>query len=254
MLAAFDEQIRRHPQPDSDGAVERDGNVIRCVPVGDGWAGVLWSELDSGGADAVIAAQVERFAGLPRPWEWKHYSYDQPPDLADRLLVHGFTPRPPEALLVAEISDLVNQDAPPPGLEVQAVVDERGVRTLVRLHDDVFGGDHSAVGRNLLGDLAGQPTRAAAALVLAGQTPICGGRVEFHLGTDFASLWGGGTVAACRGRGAFRALVAHRAALAAARGYRYLLVDASADSRPILQRLGFAELATTTPFMHLGAT
>jgi hypothetical protein len=50
----------------------------------------------------------------------------------------------------------------------------------------------------------------------------------------------------------FRALVAHRAAIAAARGFRYLTVDASDDSRPILLRLGFVELATTTPYMHPG--
>ena len=43
-------------------------------------------------------------------------------------------------------------------------------------------------------------------------------------------------------------------ALASARGFRYLQVDASADSRPILQRLGFVELATTTPFTYPGAT
>mgnify|MGYP003439031175 CR=1 FL=1 len=41
-----------------------------------------------------------------------------------------------------------------------------------------------------------------------------------------------------------------RAALAAARGYRYLQVDASDDSRPILERLGFVALGTTTPFIH----
>ena len=51
-----------------------------------------------------------------------------------------------------------------------------------------------------------------------GETPISAGRVEFHHGTDFASLWGGGTLPAWRGRGVFRSLVAHRAALAAARG------------------------------------
>ena len=49
-------------------------------------------------------------------------------------------------------------------------------------------------------------------------------------------------------------MVAYRAALAAARGFRYLQVDAMPDSRPILKRLGFAELATTTPFMHPGGT
>ena len=58
---------------------------------------------------------------------------------------------------------------------------------------------------------------------------------------------------AWRHRGVFRSLVADRAALASARGFRYLQVDASADSRPILQSLGFVVLATTTPFMHRGA-
>ncbi len=37
-------------------------------------------------------------------------------------------------------------------------------------------------------------------------------------------------------------------ALASARGFRYLQVDASADSAPILQRLGFVAVATTTPY------
>ena len=85
---------------------------------------------------------------------------------------------------------------------------------------------------------------------MAGNTAISAARVEFHPDTEFASLWGGGTLRAWRGRGVFRSLVAYRAALASARGFRYLQVDASPESRPILQRLGFVELATTTPFTH----
>ncbi|MYS42540.1 GNAT family N-acetyltransferase, partial [Streptomyces sp. SID5998] len=69
-------------------------------------------------------------------------------------------------------------------------------------------------------------------------------------GTGFAGLWGGGTVAGWRGRGVYRALVAHRARIAADRGYRHLHVDASAQSRPILERLGFAALTTTTPYVY----
>jgi GNAT superfamily N-acetyltransferase len=76
--------------------------------------------------------------------------------------------------------------------------------------------------------------------------------VEFSEGTDFASLWGGGTLPAWRGRGVFRSLVAYRADLARARGIRYLQVDATPESRPILKRLGFVELATTTPYTHPG--
>lgn len=40
-----------------------------------------------------------------------------------------------------------------------------------------------------------------------------------------------------------------RARLAAARGCRYLYVDASPDSQPILARLGFSRLAFTTPYV-----
>jgi hypothetical protein len=253
VLSAYDEQIRQRPETDApDQRVERDGGVVRSIRDGDGWSGVTWCALDDVGADAVIAAQVSRFAELSRPWEWKHYSYDQPPDLPDRLLAAGFTREPAEALLVAEIADLSLDVPPPPGVELRAVVDEQGVDALVSVHNEVFGEDHSALGRSLLADLGHRPRKTVAIVASVGETPVAAGRVVFHSGTEFASLWGGGTLTAWRGRGVFRSLVAHRAALAAARGFRYLQVDASADSRPILQRLGFVELATTTPFMHDG--
>ena len=122
------------------------------------------------------------------------------------------------------------------------------------VHTQVFGEDHSALRRTLLARLARRPPPVAAVVAMAGRTAISAGRVEFHIGSEFASLWGGGTLAAYRGRGVFRALVAYRAALASARGFRYLQVDASPESRPILERVGFVELATTTPFSYSGRT
>lgn len=253
VLAAYDEQVRRRPECDGPEVhVERDAGVVRVVSAGDGWTGVTWSDLDEVSAAAVIAGQIERFARSARPWEWKHYSYDRPPDLPERLLAAGFIREPAEALLVAEIADLELEAPPPEGVRLLPVVDEWGIDALVRVHDEVFGGDHSAFGAALAARLSQQPDAVAAVVAVAGLTPIAAGRVEFTRGTDFASLWGGGTVVAWRGRGVFRSLVAYRAALAATAGYRYLQVDASADSRPILRRLGFVELATTTPFTHLG--
>jgi ribosomal protein S18 acetylase RimI-like enzyme len=251
VLAAFDEQIRRHPAPDApDGHVEYDRRVTRCIGGADGWAGVIWSDLDDADADELIAAQVSRFAERPGRWEWKHYSYDRPADLPERLLAAGFTREPDEALLVAEIADLSLDVRPPAGVELRAVVDERGMDALVSVLEEVFGEDHSAHGRALLDALERRPSSVAAVVAVAGEIPIAAGRVEFHAGTDFASLWGGATVGAWRGRGVFRSLVAYRADLASARGARYLQVDALPESRPILKRLGFVELATTTPFVH----
>lgn len=248
LLAAVDAQLRRDPPPDGpDGRIGRDEHTTWSIGGADGWNGVLWSDLDERNADPVIAAQIERFGALGFSWEWKHYGHDRPADLPDRLLAAGFTRGEPETLLVAEIADLDLDVPPPAGVELRPVTDRAGVDALVRVHDIAFGGDHSRTGRSLL---AAAPGTMAGVVALAGSTPISSARIEFHHGTEFAGLWGGGTVPEWRGRGVFRALVAYRAKLAAARGFRYLQVDASADSRPILGRLGFVELAMTTPYLR----
>jgi GNAT superfamily N-acetyltransferase len=254
VLATFDEQIRRQPVAEAPGErVEGEEAVVRFVARGDGRGMVTWSRLDEASADAVIAATIDRFARLGvGEWEWKHYSYDRPADLPARLLAAGFTAEPAETLMVAEIVELAKDAPPPAGVRLCPVTGLQEVDALVEVHDAVFGEDHAALGRELLARLARRPPTVAAVVAVAGDSPICAGRVEFHWDTEFASLWGGGTLRAWRGRGVFRSLVAYRAALASASGFRYLQVDASPESRPILERLGFVELATTTPFVHRG--
>jgi ribosomal protein S18 acetylase RimI-like enzyme len=249
VLDAFDRQIRRSARPERpEDRLEQSDELVRHIGGEDGWNGVIWSRLDEGNADRVIAGEVRRFAELPGQWEWKQYSYDSPPDLPERLLAAGFTAEEPEALLVAEIADLDLNVVLPDGVVLRPALDAADIDALVSVNNAVFGGDHAAYGRNLLGRLTKQPASLSCVIAWAGEFAICSGRVEFAEGTEFASIWGGGTLPAWRGRGVFRAVVAHRAALAAARGFRYLQVDASGESQPILERLGFVRLATTTPF------
>jgi GNAT superfamily N-acetyltransferase len=248
VLAAFNEQVRRNPTPEPGTRIEHDGPVIRVVSTGDGWNGLVWSQLDETNADGVIAAELRRFGELGRPWEWKYYSYDQPYDLPVRLRAAGLLPDPEESLMVASIAELDIDVPSPPGVRLEPVTDAVGVAALVSAGNEAFGEEHAELGRALLAALAVEPPIVAAFVAMAGETPIAAGRVELPPTGEFASLWGGGTVPAWRGRGVFRALVAERAALARARGYRYLQVDASPASRPILVRLGFVQLATTTPY------
>jgi GNAT superfamily N-acetyltransferase len=188
---------------------------------------------------------------LCQPWEWKHYSYDRPAGLPARLRAAGLVPDPAETMLVAEIAGLAREPDPPAGVDLVPVASQQDADALVAVHDEVFGGRHEAIGQAVLRGLGLHPSPVAAVIAVAGGTPVAAGRVEFHQGSDFASIWGGGTLPAWRGRGIFRSLVACRAALAHHRGYRYLHVDASPDSRPILRRLGFVELAETTPYRYL---
>ncbi len=155
VLAAFDEQIRRNPGREGpDGAVERDQWVVRSVSPSGGWTGITWSDLDERNVDAAIAGQISRFASLAQPWEWKHYSYDQPPNLPERLLSAGFAAEPSETVLVAEIADLELDVPPPRGVDLVPVVDKSGVDAMVSVHHEVFGGDHSHLGRTFLAALA----------------------------------------------------------------------------------------------------
>jgi ribosomal protein S18 acetylase RimI-like enzyme len=93
----------------------------------------------------------------------------------------------------------------------------------------------------------------ALAVVLAEESPegpaLCAAWLRYTPGTDFASMWGGSTLPEWRRRGLYRATVTHRARLARDRGYRYMRLDTSPDSRPILERLGLRAVATTTPYL-----
>ncbi|MFI1167531.1 GNAT family N-acetyltransferase [Streptomyces sp. NPDC020801] len=254
VLALYDRDLREGARPDGPGVrVERAGPVVRQVGSARDWNGVLWSALDAAGADAdaAIAGQIARFGRLGHAFEWKLYGHDQPVDLGQRLRAAGFTPEPEETLMAGEIAGLDRLGAEPPeGLRLRPVTDAAGVDLLIDVHERAFGADGSRLRHRVLARLAADPGTLVAVVALAGDVPVSAARMELVPGTGFAGLWGGGTVEGWRGRGIYRALVAHRARLAADRGYRYLHVDASGQSRPILQRLGFAALTTTTPYRY----
>jgi GNAT superfamily N-acetyltransferase len=251
VLAAFDAEVRRNVRPDGSGAlIEAGRHVVRWVGgAGRGWSGIAWSDLGDADADAVIAEQVDCFAARREKFEWKLYDYDRPPDLARRLLAAGFVAEGEELLMVAEVSAVPAEAALPSGVRLLPVTDPAGVGLLIEVHERVFGTDHSRLRRSLLAQLRDCPEVTAMVVAMAGDEPVCSARIEFLPGASFASLRGGGTLPAWRGRGIYRALVAYRAQLAAARGYRYLYVDASPDSQPILARLEFSRLARTTPYI-----
>ena len=254
VLEAYNEQVRgARGEPSPGYTIERDAHVVRILGEDGSWACVSWSRLDEASADAAIAAQLERFSAAREAWEWKYYSYDQPRDLPARLIAAGMEAEPEETLLVAEIAELELEPRLPEGVELRPVASAPELRALLRMQDEVFGGGSPGMEQRMLAGIAHRPPTTAALAASAGGTLVAGGRVEFELGSEFAGLWGGCTVPAWRSRGIFRALVAQGTALAAARGVRYVHVDAAPESRPILESLGFTALALTTPYKLAGS-
>jgi GNAT superfamily N-acetyltransferase len=251
VLALYDRDMREGARPDGPGArIERTGAVVRQVADAQGWNGVLWSGLDAANADLVIGEQVAHFTALGRDFEWKLYGHDGPADLGARLTSAGFRAEPEETLMIGETAHLAVDTEPPAGVSFVQVTDPAGVDRVVDVHDQAFGTDGTPLRHRLLAQLAANPGTAVAVLALGDGEPVGAARIELTPGTRFAGLWGGGIVESWRGRGIYRALVAHRARVAADHGYRYLQVDASAMSRPILARLGLHTLSTTTPYLY----
>nr|WP_069169616.1 GNAT family N-acetyltransferase [Streptomyces griseus] len=254
LLALFDREMREHARPDGPGVrVERDGPLVRQVGAADDWNGVVWSapEMDGAAADAAIAAQVAHYTGLGHDeFEWKCYAHDRPHDLGRRLRAAGFVPEDAETLLVAPVTELPTAVVLPPGVRLHPVTDTAGVELMVRAHEAAFGGDGARLRHRALTRLAEAPETFVAVVALAGDEPVSAARMEWVPGTGFAGFWGGGTDPRWRGRGVYRALTAHRVRIAAERGYRYLQVDATDRSAPILRRLGFTALSRTTPYVY----
>jgi GNAT superfamily N-acetyltransferase len=247
VLAAFDEQMRRHPGESPGVRVGAAARVTRTVGSDGSWSSVVWSRLSEADADEVIAGELARATG---EFEWKLYSHDGPADLPERLRAAGLTPEPVETLMVADVADLELPVTAPDGVRLATVDDEDGVDTMLAVHVEVFGPGttHPGMVGAVRASLGRRPPPTVAVIAWARDVAVSAGRVEFHDGTDFAGLWGGGTLPQWRGRGVFRALVGHRAVLARERGFRYLQVDALPTSRPILERMGFQALAETTPW------
>ncbi|MYY85238.1 MULTISPECIES: GNAT family N-acetyltransferase [unclassified Streptomyces] len=255
VLAAYDRQLRHDTTGEGgDTRVERTGDVVRVTGSAHDWNGVLWADVDTSTADAVIAEQVRHYTAAGREFEWKQHSYDRPADLGERLLAAGFEAEPAETLMVAEAAALPAGPELADGVRLVPVTDAEGVRLMSEAHLAAFGEGDAALSerlaRRVLAQLAETPDDIVAVVAMAGDRPVCGARMEFCPGTDFAGLWGGGTDPLWRGKGIYRATVAYRARIAVERGYRYLQVDATDDSRPILDRLGFTTLCTTTPYVY----
>ncbi|MFD8341639.1 GNAT family N-acetyltransferase [[Kitasatospora] papulosa] len=253
-LALFDHRMREHARPDGPGAhVERVGDVVRQTGGADDWNGVLWTapDLSPARAESAIAAQVEHYTarGLG-VFEWKLYAHDGPAGLGGLLAAAGFEAEPAETLLVAPVAGRSTSVELPDGVRLRNVTDAAGVELMVRAHELAFGTDGAQLRHRTLARLADAPDTFVAVVAMAGDEPVSSARMEMYPATGFAGLWGGGTAAPWRGRGIYRALIAHRARVAARHGYRFLQVDATDLSAPILRRLGFTALSTTTPYVY----
>lgn len=223
---------------------EQTARVVRVIEPERG--AVIYSWVDETNADETIAAEIAYFTslGIADDFEWKVFDHDQPADLRDRLIRHGFEVREPaDAVMVLDLHALPPRLTAPPAFDIRQITDERGVDDVYAVIEQVWPDeDHGASKRNKITLLRDHPESMNMFAAYVEGKPVSEGWIDFP-GTDFAGLWGGATLPEYRGRGIYTALVAARAQAAIRRGYRYLTIDASPMSRAVLEKQGFVVIA-----------
>ena len=255
LLSAYDAQLRGHvpERLPREVTVERDGPLVRYVGLGNrGFVGYRDLEgLEGARLDELIGRQVRLFAERGEPFEWKLHSHDRPPDLPRRLRLAGFVAEDEETVVIASVEAVAGRPLLPEGVSLREVTDRNDLDRIAEFEQNAWGDgeDRGWLAESLDAERTADPEGLRIVVAEAGDAIVCAGWVRFEHGTDFATLWGGTTLPTWRGRGIYRALVAYRAGLAAKRGFRFVEVDASSASRPILERLGFSAVTTTTPYI-----
>jgi hypothetical protein len=251
---AYDASLRTEAETRGALAVTRLGPLLLASSPG-GRGSVTYQHLENADAATIsdwVRQALDHFRADPAidRVKWKTRGHDHAPGLHDALVRNGFTPGQPNAIMVGEARVLADDVSLPEGVSLRRLTTEADVRASCAMQAEVFGdppgtedGSAALLHRLALGD------SMELWAVQAGDRIVATGRVEPVHGTEFAGLWGGSTRSEWRGLGLYRALVAVRARAAVAMGKRLVYSESQATSRPILERLGLVEIATTTNYM-----
>lgn len=254
LLEAYDAQLREQAEMSSTTSYDRAGPLWRGKFDTRGF--VSYRSLGGFTGEALndlIAQTVRHYAADPRitSVEWKTRGHDEPADLMGRLLAHGFQPEEQETVMVGEAQLLAREVILTKGVRVRRIDNVpdpypevvRAAQAQSRAFGFAFGVE------DFMRRLEKNPGMVELWVAETPEEVVCVGRLEVVPNSEFAGLWGGGTLPEWRGRGIYRALTAARARSALDRGVRYLHSDCTEYSRPILERSGLLPITTTVPYV-----
>lgn len=208
---------------------------------------IIYSRLTEANADAVIREEIAFFEEIGQDFEWKVYDYDTPPFLQARLAAHGFEVEEAEAIMVLDLAAAPAELFHPVHHEIRRITDPADLGDVRIIKEAVWQESADGIISYLADTLTHAPHQMSVYVASVDGIAASAAWVYFPEGSQFASLWGGSTLAEHRGKGLYSALLAIRAQEAVSRGRGYLTVDASPMSRPILEKFGFVQIAESYP-------
>nr|QIH43196.1 GNAT family N-acetyltransferase [Vibrio ziniensis] len=226
-----------------------DQSLVRVVSPDVDGSFIAYFKSDASHASDVVEQQMDYFYRLGKNFEWKVYDFDEPSNMEQILLDKGFYQQEEESFMVLDL----NAYEVLPELQEQCieVFDACGIRDAIEVKRIQTGEDFSAYYLHLLNLKQTRPDNIRIYVIYDEGQPVSSAWMIFNNDhSPFAGIWGGSTVQSQRGRGHYQALLKQRIRDSILAGKKYLYIDASEMSRPIVERYGFKVISKTVPYFY----
>ncbi len=231
-----------------------DKRLVRLVTEKNRGSLISYFELSERNANAAIQNEIKYFQSLNRSFEWKVYDFDSPADITEKLVAQGFEKEESESFMVLDLSNIpsntniyIDTNLNRQVMEVKSM---QGIKDAINVQQQVWGRDLSEQLEYLIHYKKTQPDLITIYVVYDHDAPVSSGWITYNDQSPFAGIWGGSTIEKHRGKGYYSELLHQRIIDAKTRGIRYLTIDASDMSKPIVEKYGFKKIAVTTPFTY----
>lgn len=243
VLALFDREERQEIEfPGTTKEIT--SHIVRFLRPAPGMNYILYSDLDEASADAVIDEQVAYFSRIKRPCNWKVFAHDRPADLVQRLAARGFEVDETDTVMVLDVAQAPDSLLSLSTANVRRLEQPSQLADVVAILESVWDENFSWV-HERLGSHMAIPGYLSVYVAYVDDQPASAGWTYYNK-KNFASLWGGSTIADYRGRGLYTSVLAARVREARRRKVPYLTIDAGHMSGPIVARHGFEVITHTT--------
>ena len=229
-----------------NGVKQSDSNLTKFVSKDRHGSYISFFSFDESLAESIVKEQLEYFNKRNLCFEWKTYSTDKPSNIGKVLLEHGFEKEDSESFMVLDLSkaDVEYFDES----QITEVSDSKGIRDAVRVQEQVWGANFEWQYNYLMSLKEHFPYLVSIYVVYVNGQPVTSAWLTFNGSSPFAGIWGGSTIKEFRGNGYYSLLLNKRIAEAKSKGVKYLIIDASDMSKPIVSKRGFEVIATTTGY------
>jgi len=253
ILNLYDLEMRIDPPDWSAEIHRRPGLTYLTAPAPSPHAGwVLYTQLEDDEADEAIRTVTAFFSAHGGNFEWKVYDHDRPTNLKERLGACGFVAEELESLLAFDLDAAPGQFSKPAPSRVRRITRPEDLELVARVQQEVWDEPFDGLVDMLASEMQATPEGLSVYIAEVDGRPVSSAWIRYYQGRQFAELYGGSTIEYFRGQGLYTALITVRAQEARQRGVRFLTVDTSPMSRPILEKLGFVFLTHSQPWIYPG--